>query len=46
VLLVVGPGAFGPPHHPDEYVTTDELATATRLYAAIVARYALDEGER
>jgi acetylornithine deacetylase/succinyl-diaminopimelate desuccinylase-like protein len=46
VLSGVGPGALVRAHHPDEYVTTDELATATRLYAAIVARYALDEGER
>jgi acetylornithine deacetylase/succinyl-diaminopimelate desuccinylase-like protein len=45
-LSGVGPGALVRAHHPDEYVTTQELATATRLYAAIVARYALDEGER
>jgi acetylornithine deacetylase/succinyl-diaminopimelate desuccinylase-like protein len=45
-LSGVGPGALVRAHHPDEYVTTQELATATQLYAAIVARYALDEGER
>lgn len=45
-LSGVGPGALVRAHHPDEYVTKDELATATRLYAAIVARYAIDEGER
>jgi acetylornithine deacetylase/succinyl-diaminopimelate desuccinylase-like protein len=45
-LSGVGPGALVRAHHPDEYVTTHELATATRLYAAIVARYAFDEGER
>jgi acetylornithine deacetylase/succinyl-diaminopimelate desuccinylase-like protein len=45
-LSGVGPGALVRAHHPDEFVTTQELATATRLYAAIVARYALDEGER
>jgi acetylornithine deacetylase/succinyl-diaminopimelate desuccinylase-like protein len=44
-LSGVGPGALVRAHHPDEYVTTGELATATRLYAAIVARYALDEGD-
>jgi acetylornithine deacetylase/succinyl-diaminopimelate desuccinylase-like protein len=45
-LSGVGPGALVRAHHPDEYVTTQELATATQLYAAIVARYAFDEGER
>lgn len=45
-LSGVGPGALVRAHHPDEYVTTQELAIATRLYAAIVARYALNEGER
>lgn len=44
-LSGVGPGALVRAHHPDEYVTTQELATATRLYAAIVAGYAFDERE-
>jgi acetylornithine deacetylase/succinyl-diaminopimelate desuccinylase-like protein len=42
-LSGVGPGALVRAHQPDEYVTTGELATATQLYAGIIARYATTE---
>jgi succinyl-diaminopimelate desuccinylase len=42
-LSGVGPGALARAHQPDEYVTTGELETATRLYAGIVAHYATPE---
>jgi acetylornithine deacetylase/succinyl-diaminopimelate desuccinylase-like protein len=31
--VIVGPGALGRAHQPDEYVTVDELITAARIYA-------------
>jgi acetylornithine deacetylase/succinyl-diaminopimelate desuccinylase-like protein len=45
-LSGVGPGALVRAHQPDEYVTTGELATATQLYAGIIARYATTEVDR
>ena len=38
-LSGVGPGALVRAHQPDEYVTIDELQTASHLYAAIVDRW-------
>jgi acetylornithine deacetylase/succinyl-diaminopimelate desuccinylase-like protein len=40
--LIAGPGALRRAHHPDEYVTADELHAAVRLYAAILDQL-LDE---
>jgi acetylornithine deacetylase/succinyl-diaminopimelate desuccinylase-like protein len=45
-LSGVGPGALVRAHHPDEFVTINELDTAVRLYAAIVARFAENEENR
>jgi succinyl-diaminopimelate desuccinylase len=38
-LSGVGPGALSRAHHPDEYVTVDELVTAVRLYTSIARNY-------
>jgi acetylornithine deacetylase/succinyl-diaminopimelate desuccinylase-like protein len=38
-LAGVGPGALIRAHHPDEFVTLDELDTAVALYAATVAHF-------
>jgi acetylornithine deacetylase len=38
--VIVGPGALCRAHQPDEYVTTDELVRAARVYATTAALFA------
>jgi acetylornithine deacetylase/succinyl-diaminopimelate desuccinylase-like protein len=42
--VVLGPGALSRAHHADEFVTTDELSTAYRLYRSVAARFLGWEG--
>jgi acetylornithine deacetylase/succinyl-diaminopimelate desuccinylase-like protein len=37
--VIIGPGALVRAHHPDEFVTREELGTAYRLYVEIVSSF-------